>query len=123
KAKLPDYCVVDILDNYNLLTDVQKTLVRPLPREELYDVENDPFEINNLANDPEFLGIRIKMERILMDWIYNIDDKGLKPDSREIEEYFINYRNNHKERFRQERLNNYIKIKNKLIENEVLQSN
>ena len=44
KEQLPYYNTLTILDNYNKSGEVEKTLVTPLPLEELYDLENDPFK-------------------------------------------------------------------------------
>ncbi len=110
KAKYPDYNVVSILDNYNKLKEMEKTLVSPLPLEELYDIKNDPFEIKNLAYKAEFQDARKRMEKILMDWIKEIDDKGFLPDSPEIQKHFIDVRVENKERYADERLKMYLKV-------------
>ncbi len=117
KARLPHYNTISILDNYNKLNEVQKTLVAPLPLEELYDLENDPYEINNLAYKKEFQDVREKYETILTSWIKEIDDKGFYPDSPEIQYHFIDYRTKQKESFRKERLKSYIKIEKQLKKN------
>lgn len=114
KARLPYYNTINILDNYNKLNEVEKTLVNPLPLEELYDIENDPFEVNNLAYKEGFQEVRKKMESILNNWIKDIDDKGFYPDSPEIQKHFIDYRTTNKEMYRKERLRSYIEIKNLL---------
>ena len=59
------------------LNETQQLLFRDVrPPEELYDVENDPHEINNLANDPAF-AVRLKEMRGWLDtWIVETDDKG-----------------------------------------------
>lgn len=114
KARLPHYNTISILDNYNKLNEVQRTLVTPLPLEELYDLENDPFEVNNLACSEEYQEIRKKMELVLMHWISDIDDKGFEPDSPAIQKHFIDYRTTNKELYRKERLKSYIEIEKQL---------
>lgn len=116
KARLPYYNTISILDNYNKLNEVQKTLVNPMPLEELYDLENDPNEINNLAYKNEFQDVRKKYESILMNWIKEIDDKGFYPDSPEIQKHFIDYRTANKEMYREERLKSYLEIEKQLRE-------
>ncbi len=123
KAKYPDYNVISILDNYNKLNRVENTLVTPLPPEELYDVANDPYEVNNLAYNEEFQEVRKKMETLLTEWLMEIDDKGLKPDSPEIQKAFIDFRINSKERYAGERLKRYMKIKSELKEEGKLNQN
>jgi len=53
------------------------------PEEELYDLINDPHEINNLADNPEFAGELTHHRRILEQWMKETDDKGQYPESRE----------------------------------------
>lgn len=114
KARLPYYNTILILDNYNKLEGPETTLVAPLPLEELYDLENDPFEINNLAYKKEYQTIRCEMEAVLMYWIERIDDKGFYPDSPAIQEHFIQYRTSNKEMYREERLKSYLEIERQL---------
>ena len=114
KAMLPCYNTISILDNYNKLNEIEKILVTPLPLEELYDVEDDPHEIHNLAYKKEFQQVRQKMENILIKWIKEIDDKGFYPDSPEIQKHFIDYRTNDKGKYRNERLKKYLEIKKQL---------
>lgn len=110
KARLPHYNTISILDNYNKLNEMQKTLVTPLPLEELYDLENDPFETKNLAYDENYQDVRQKMETVLTNWLDEIDDKGFYPDSPEIQKHFIDYRTKNKETYRKERLKCYTQI-------------
>ncbi len=114
KARLPYYHTMLILDTYNKLEGVEKTLVRPLPLEELYDLHEDPFEVNNLAYSAAHSHVRGSLEKELTAWIEEIDDKGFYPDSPEIQEHFIRYRQEGKEKFRGERLASYLKIEKAL---------
>ena len=49
--------------------------------EELYDLTNEPHEINNLARDPKFKKDLKHHREILADWIKETGDKGQKPES------------------------------------------
>ncbi len=49
--------------------------------EELYDLENDPHEIHNLAGNPMYSKELERHRRILEDWIKETDDKGAMPES------------------------------------------
>ncbi len=46
------------------------------PAEELYDIVNDPFEINNLADDPVYSDRLAELRGILQNWINQTGDKG-----------------------------------------------
>ena len=47
------------------------------PFEELYDVENDPEEIANLADDPEYSDLKDQMRTQLFEWMIETRDLGL----------------------------------------------
>lgn len=53
---------------------------RNRPEEELYDIINDPDELNNLADDPACQQALVEMRKILDDWIKETDDKGQYPE-------------------------------------------
>ncbi len=53
------------------------------PAEELYDLENDPFELNNLAGDPEYQETRAAYAAVLANWMEETDDKGQYPENAE----------------------------------------
>jgi arylsulfatase A-like enzyme len=64
------------------LNDTQQLLFRNVrPPEELYDLSNDPYEINNLAEDPRFAGKLEQLGRRLDVWMEETDDKGRQPES------------------------------------------
>ncbi|MBI1928580.1 sulfatase-like hydrolase/transferase [Candidatus Poribacteria bacterium] len=46
------------------------------PVEELYDLENDPYELHNLANAPEHRSTLIRMRKALDDWRNEYGDMG-----------------------------------------------
>lgn len=51
------------------------------PVEELYDTENDPWELNNLASDPKYKEVLQKMRKANSDWVANIYDTGFIPEA------------------------------------------
>ncbi len=51
------------------------------PVEELYDLEKDPHEINNLAADPEYKDKLDFLRKSLTEWQLEIGDLGLLPES------------------------------------------
>jgi len=50
------------------------------PAEELYDLENDPHEIHNLAADPAHTAELARHRKLLADWIAATGDKGQSPE-------------------------------------------
>ena len=46
------------------------------PGVELYDVAKDPFEWNNLADDPEYADVKAKLKAELLGWMESTGDKG-----------------------------------------------
>jgi N-sulfoglucosamine sulfohydrolase len=46
------------------------------PMEELYDLQNDPYELNNLADDPKLAKIKEALKKKLKDWMAQQGDEG-----------------------------------------------
>lgn len=68
------------------LTEAQKAcFIAPRPREELYDTQEDPHELNNLAGDPEFEKVRAKMAQQLDSWAKRTGD--YVPSQRTADEF------------------------------------
>ena len=53
------------------------------PAEELYLIEEDPLELNNLADDPDYREIRTLLGRALDAWMEEQQDPGHPVDTRE----------------------------------------
>ena len=51
------------------------------PREELYDLQSDPHEIHNLANDPKYAATLSELRQRLDRWIIETNDQGRVPES------------------------------------------
>lgn len=49
--------------------------------EELYDLERDPYELHNLAGEPEYQEIRERLSNELDRWLEEIGDKGVRYSS------------------------------------------
>ena len=47
-----------------------------MPEEELYDLDRDPHEIDNLAGDPEHRADPGRLREVLDAWIDETDDQG-----------------------------------------------
>lgn len=50
------------------------------PAEELYDLTQDPFEINNLAELPDYAATRARLGKQLDDWMRQQGDRGLETE-------------------------------------------
>ncbi len=53
----------------------------PQPVEELYDTESDPWEVNNLADDPRYKEVLAKMRHATLTKMREIRDTGLVPEA------------------------------------------
>ena len=51
------------------------------PVEELYDTENDPWEVNNLAQDPAYEEVVVRMRMANKEWATRIYDTGFIPEA------------------------------------------
>lgn len=51
------------------------------PLEELYDVQNDPHEMHNLATDPQFANKLAELRQQHLDWVVRTRDLGLIPEA------------------------------------------
>ena len=68
------------------LNDNQKgCFIKPRPREELYDVENDPFELQNLAEVDKYAPLLKQMRAALAEWETETDDHV--PKKRRADEF------------------------------------
>ncbi len=61
--------------------EVQSRFFMEKPLEELYDTENDPWEINNLVDDPAYADLLSEMRDVETNWMKEIRDVGLVPES------------------------------------------
>lgn len=67
--------------NVEDLSPAQLTMWRDTrPPEELYHVDNDPYEINNLADDPEYQDKLVALRKVNRDWILKTHDTGFMPE-------------------------------------------
>ncbi len=67
------------------LNDIQSAFFEPRVCEELYDVQNDPYELHNLANDPKYGGELERMRRANAEWMIAVKDAGFIPEPELLE--------------------------------------
>lgn len=58
------------------LNEAQGSWFLKKPSEELYDLENDPDEVNNLAKDPAYADVAARMGKAIDDWVKDVKDVG-----------------------------------------------
>jgi len=66
-----------VLHNSGELTPEQELfMASSRPAEELYDLQNDPYEVNNLAGQPQYQTVQNELSAALDNWIDETGDKG-----------------------------------------------
>ncbi len=60
--------------------EVQSRFFQTKPVEELYDTEKDPWEVNNLAGDPAYAAVLLRMRTENTRWMKEIKDAGFIPE-------------------------------------------
>ncbi len=63
---------------------IDRIFYAPRAPEELYDLEEDPWEMNNLADDAGAKNILVELRGILDRWIRETGDKGRQPESEAV---------------------------------------
>ncbi len=60
--------------------EIQRRFWETKPSEELYDTENDPWEVNNLAQDPQYEKVLKRMRKANKEFVLKIGDTGFIPE-------------------------------------------
>lgn len=93
KAMHPLYHLVNILEERGELSPIHRELLlEQFPEEELYDLEVDPHELNNLAGEPDHSETARRLRTRLEAWIEESHDLGFVPIEEEHEQFFRTYR-------------------------------
>ncbi|MDD4872257.1 MAG: sulfatase [Kiritimatiellae bacterium] len=83
----PVWNLIKQLNSEGKLTPVQSVLAAPtMPSEELFDLEKDPHEINNLvkSDKPEHQEALKRLRAVLEKWIDESNDQGRIPEPAEV---------------------------------------
>ncbi len=79
------------LRDANQLNKIQQQWFRSAkPAEELFDTQNDPHEINNIANDPDYQDKLIELRNECNTWMQDIEDKGHIKEEDLIQQFWSN---------------------------------
>ena len=70
----------------NKLNKIQSRFFEPKLPEEIYDLEKDPYETNNLANNPAYQKELKKLRKCLYSWMKKMPDLSFYPEN-----YLIDY--------------------------------
>lgn len=70
------------------LNEQQSLMFQPRPTEELYDTDNDPFEMNNLAGNPDYSKELERLGEELDRWIDEVGDMGQIPESEMVRQWY-----------------------------------
>ena len=80
-SRCPSWAALQSLKKTGRLTPQQSLIFRPLrPEYELYDLAADPWEFNNLADNPKYAEDLVELKSALKDWRTRTSDNS--PDRR-----------------------------------------
>lgn len=83
KFRYPALTLMEVMHEQGKLDEIQSLFMSTeKPEEELYDLKNDPFEVNNLAKNPEFQSVLNDLRAVLDEQIEKYD-LGEYPESDE----------------------------------------
>jgi len=91
KLQYPVLTLMQVLNKEGKLTPEQAQFMAPTrPKEELYDLQKDPHELHNLAEDRKFRGVLREHSRQLDAWIKATGDQGEQPEDAKVVAYWQN---------------------------------
>lgn len=70
--------------------DAAYIFMKSKPIEEFYDLHNDPYEVNNIINNPEHSQRINDFRNALADWQLKINDQGFKPENEIVRLFWPN---------------------------------
>ncbi|MFO8015031.1 MAG: sulfatase [Phycisphaerae bacterium] len=94
--KLSSYPMLGLMhrlhDDGKLTPEQDRWFAPRKPVEELYDLENDPWEVHNLARDKAHADRLAAMRQQVFDWIERTGDRGMQPEDPEALRQFLEAR-------------------------------
>jgi arylsulfatase A-like enzyme len=83
ERQYPPLAVLNSMNLSGTLNPVQASFMAPTkPEEELYDLRNDPWETQNLADNAAFAGAKRELRAALEEWREMVGDEGVTPEFR-----------------------------------------
>jgi N-sulfoglucosamine sulfohydrolase len=75
-ARSPTWRTIETLERQGKLSApmVQRYFKKPRPEEEFYDLQDDPGEMKNLADDPKYKSELLHLQRLLSRWMIATHD-------------------------------------------------
>ncbi len=100
KLQYPLWSLINVLAETGELTEAQQHFIRKTrPQEELYDLQDDPYEVHNLADDDGHKSTLNDLRTRLDAWIDETGDMGETPESDDVISYWQeNMRESYEER-------------------------
>ena len=79
------------MDSLNMLEgDAAYIFMKTKPEEEFYDLANDPYEVNNIIDDPQYTKKINEFRVALENWQKEIDDQGFIPENEIVKSFWPN---------------------------------
>ena len=89
KQQYPAWTLMLMLAETGALSSVQQQFVQPTrPAEELYDIDADPYEVNNLAGDERYESVQKSLSLQLDGRMQATGDMGETPESADVTTYW-----------------------------------
>ncbi|AEI49460.1 sulfatase family protein [Runella slithyformis] len=81
RLQQPSMRAILALKEQGKLNQAQRLWFRPAkPKEELYDCQKDPYELTNLAEDPDYQDRLRELSKVYEEWIQKVGDKAAEPE-------------------------------------------
>ncbi len=91
RTQMPMMQRLDMLYKNGELDSISSNwFIAPKPEEELYDLQEDPYELNNLAQNTILKDTLQKLQEVLYNWIKESKDLGKYPEKDLMENWFVN---------------------------------
>jgi hypothetical protein len=79
------------MDSLNMLEgDAKYIFMKTKPLEEFYDLANDPYEVNNIIEYPQYTKKINEFRVALENWQKEIDDQGFIPENKIVKSFWPN---------------------------------